>query len=512
MKSYKKIALLSLSVASLSMTACKKSFLERRPTDQAATEDVFKTIEGAQAAVQGLNRLVYMLGSETDDFGYPSQALTFDLMGEDMPVSAIGNGWFILEYRYTAARNAIENGQYAWGFYYKFINNANFILANIDGITGEQAKKDMIKAQALTYRAWAYFYLCRLYQHTYKATVTGSGTRWPGKVENAPAVPLYTEPTQVAKPRASMKEVYEQIKADLNQAVALFDGSTATRGAKSEIDGQVARGIYARVALELQEWNTAATMAHAAREGYGYMSAAEIGGGFNSVGNSEWIWGSAINTEQNGIYASFLAHMDQDNNMHSRVAQKMINRQLYNRYVDTTGDIRKVWWVKTADPAKGYLAYSQRKFRATTPGGYIGDYPLMRASEMALTEAEALAQQNKVAEAATVFNEYMQSRRPTYNAPTNTADTLIKEIWTQRRIELWGEGFRYFDIKRQQAPFDAVKLLPNQIGLVRSVAQGHQAGIAQNMSIGQFSATFLWRIPGGEFLANKSLKTEDQNP
>ncbi|WP_118974250.1 RagB/SusD family nutrient uptake outer membrane protein [Taibaiella koreensis] len=514
MKSHKKIVLLTLSLATLSMTACKKSFLERKPTDQAATEDVFKSIEGAQAAVQGMNRLIYQIGDVTDNFSFLSQSLTYDLMGEDMPINSFGSNWFVQEVRYVAARAAIENGEYSWPLYYKFVNNANFILANIDGIVADQGAKDMVKAQALSYRAWAYFNLCRLYQHTYKATVSGTGTKWPGPVTKAPAVPLYTAPTQTPAPRASMEVVYKQITDDLTAAIALFDGSGMSRSTKSEIDGNVARGIYARVALEMQDWDKAATYAKEARAGFTYMTPADIGAGFNSVGNAEWIWGSAMNTEQSAPWYSFLAQMDQDNGMHSSRQQKMINRQLYNKYLDTTGDARKVWWTKTGDEAAGYVPYSQRKFRAVTKGGYVGDFPLMRASEMALTEAEALAQQNKIAEAAAVFNEFVQSRRPSYNAPTSSADTLIKEIWIQRRIELWGEGFRYFDIKRQQATFAAVKLAPNQIGLVRTVAQGHIVSIvgSANMNFGQFSPSFLWRIPGSELLANKNIGTADQNP
>jgi len=31
---------------------------------------------------------------------------------------------------------------------------------------------------------------------------------------------------------------------------------------------------------------------------------------------------------------------------------------------------------------------------------------------------------------------------------------LIDEIMTHRRIELWGEGFRYYDLKRLAQPLD----------------------------------------------------------
>ena len=36
----------------------------------------------------------------------------------------------------------------------------------------------------------------------------------------------------------------------------------------------------------------------------------------------------------------------------------------------------------------------------------------------------------------------------------NTGAKLADEIMTHRRIELWGEGFRWFDLKRLGLPLD----------------------------------------------------------
>jgi hypothetical protein len=46
------------------------------------------------------------------------------------------------------------------------------------------------------------------------------------------------------------------------------------------------------------------------------------------------------------------------------------------------------------------------------------------------------------------------SRDPEYKKSTNTGQALVEEIWWQRRMELWGEGFRFYDLKRTGSRLD----------------------------------------------------------
>src|SRR5690606_26457562 len=110
-----------------------------------------------------------------------------------------------------------------------------------------------------------------------------------------------------------------------------------------------------------------------------------------------------------------------------------------------------------------YDKYNQKKFRVRVPGTFANDIVNMRAAEMVLIEAEAKAKMNDLAGAAAALEELMAQRDETFVAPTSKED-LLREIWLQRRIELWGEGFRFTDIKRS-ATFDY--LTPNEKGLHR---------------------------------------------
>ena len=82
------------------------------------------------------------------------------------------------------------------------------------------------------------------------------------------------------------------------------------------------------------------------------------------------------------------------------------------------------------------------------------DVPYMRAAEMYLIEAEALARQGKESESKIVFNALETARNHSYKATTLTGEAYIQRILDSRRIELWGEGFRFFDLKRLNVSLD----------------------------------------------------------
>lgn len=78
----------------------------------------------------------------------------------------------------------------------------------------------------------------------------------------------------------------------------------------------------------------------------------------------------------------------------------------------------------------------------------INDWPLMRVEEMYLIKAEGLAKSNQVAQAKQVLSDFVKTYRdPAYDINSITR-SLEDEIWFQRRVELWGEGFFTIDAKR----------------------------------------------------------------
>ena len=86
--------------------------------------------------------------------------------------------------------------------------------------------------------------------------------------------------------------------------------------------------------------------------------------------------------------------------------------------------------------------------------GFVQAVPLMRVEEMYLIEAEAAGMQEE-SRGITLLTNFAKQRDPEYVYGThneaygnNSTSQFQNEVWWQRRVELWGEGFATFDIKR----------------------------------------------------------------
>lgn len=107
-----------------------------------------------------------------------------------------------------------------------------------------------------------------------------------------------------------------------------------------------------------------------------------------------------------------------------------------------------------------FAAYTGFKFRpgsgngTTNTIGNIVATPLMRIEEMYLIEAEALAHCDGAAAGKSAIETFMNSYRmkagTTFTCPSTQLDDVIDVIWTQKRVELWGEGQVLADYKRRE--------------------------------------------------------------
>ncbi|MCK4746631.1 MAG: RagB/SusD family nutrient uptake outer membrane protein, partial [Bacteroidales bacterium] len=407
-------------------------------------------------------------------------------MGHDMKVFSRGYGWYISDYSYVA-RGQITDGStcdLSYNICYDIIYNSNVILEKADDLQGSQDEKDFIKAQAHSLRAFAYFWLAQWHAPTYVGN------------ESAPCCPLKLESSEEHAPVSTVGDVYNTITSDLDNAITLFQGSSEGRPAKSQIDLSVAQGIRARVALTMNDWTTAISNAQAARADYSLMDGAAYTSGFNDVENVEWMWGLDINDEQATIYASFFSHLDPTRLSYASLGlQKQMPQYLFDTIPDT--DIRKQIVVEPGDDQWFGLGnpvptYSVVKFIAGS--SWAADYVLMRAAEMYLIEAEAAAEAGQDAVAQAAINVLIDVRDPGVST-SNTGQALVDEIRLQRRIELWGEGFGLFDVKRWKIPLDRTDHDPTLCVVTDTPAN---------------SSEFNMRIPQREIDANDAMTEADQ--
>lgn len=167
------------------------------------------------------------------------------------------------------------------------------------------------------------------------------------------------------------------------------------------------------------------------------------------------------------------------------------------------GDVRKTVFTPPTSTSTTDPAYNQKKHQVPNAGSWAADYLYMRAAEMYLIEAEALARQGQDNTARTVLETLVKTRDAAYSAASLSGQSLLDEILIQRRVELWGEGFSLFDIKRLK------------VGLNRPSGAGNHGAPNFNPSVYTTPAAdprMIFRVPQRELDNNSNLTPADQNP
>lgn len=457
--------ILYILVGVILLGACSKDYLDTTPTSSTATPTIFETTQNAALAINGINKLMtkQYLGSQGFNgegtikmyYGnYPGNHFLYNL-------SSWGN---VINGLYTENTSSIYL-YYPWYYYYMLIGNANAIIENIDAATGPQTERDFVKAQALTYRAYSYLMLSQLYSVRWKDSNNGA----------TDGVVLRLDGSTGEMPLSTLGEVYKQIYDDLDQSIALYTSSGLKRKFNYDPDMSVAYSIYARAAITREDYPKAATMAVNARNGYPLMNNTAYKAGFFTP-TSEWIWSSYGGSDETLYYYSYFAYMAYNSSASQvRTYPRCISKELFNTIPNS--DIRKGLFL---DPT-GYtyntstgeasaalkkrafelfpnlyatakaFAYMQFKVAAEDLPG-VGNLNHFRSSEMYLIEAEALYQTNAIAaQNALIVLNRTSGRDPLYTCDKTGTD-LLEEIKKYRAIELWGEGFDWFDLKRWGDP------------------------------------------------------------
>ncbi|MEA9411654.1 RagB/SusD family nutrient uptake outer membrane protein [Flavobacterium sp. PL02] len=471
--------------------SCSEDFSEKKPTEFVDYDGATKTTENLMTFLNGIHRSLYITyESNQNEAGLGGLMQQTDIVGDDV-VFPITNSWFLQVYNWNALSN--ENSQdirFPYRTYYRIIRNANSIINATDTATGSIADKNIVKGQALLYRAFCHFQLVQLYGKRYVN----------GETNNQLGVPIILTVGNENFPRSTVEEVYTQINKDLDQANILLVGYTRLNN--SHLNLKVAQGLKARVALTQGEWAIAADYASKARLGMNLMSVADYGAGFNDFNNKEWMWGSHINEVQTQYFGNFGAYMSRNfSSTVIRSCPKAINSKLYNLIPST--DVRSTIFSKDGNHPNLSLAsnfakfpYTSQKFLSISAGDSRCDVPYMRAAEMYLIEAEAKARLGQP-DAATILFDFEKARNPEYALSTNTGQALVDEVLLQRRIELWGEGFRFFDLKRTNSALDRT-------------GANHDSALTNGvMTVLPTDKRWQWLIPRAEINANPLVKQNE---
>ncbi|MDO5130667.1 MAG: RagB/SusD family nutrient uptake outer membrane protein [Prevotellaceae bacterium] len=407
--------------------------------------------------------------ARADDFGFIMMALSQDFEGADMIGADNGYNWFSAACKYSSRTPSYANPYIRYVTPYTLIGMVKDILATIPEDT-EDASLINMKAQAKALRAYSYLSLAPYFQGSYETS------------KDKPCVPVLSDTVDVTNnPRATVEQVYNVIVEDLTWAIDHLD---ETRSSKAYVNANVAYGLRARAYLAMGKGAEAAADAEKAMQGYEPASIAEVSvPTFCDMEEHNWIWAIDITDDQANYFGygtapSWLSAFCGDGYGAACGTTAMINKLLWDKIPAT--DVRKGWWIDenlhspnwadlTWGTAKGdeianlvlddgskveLPPYTNIKFGMKSGVGSTlnnNDWPLMRVEEMILIQAEGYAISGNEAKAKEILTNFVKTYRdPSYTIPSGR--TLRDEIWFQRRVELWGEGFAVSDARRLNKP------------------------------------------------------------
>lgn len=474
MKKINKIKIYTSLILLASLSSCKKDFLEVTPTQQINAAEAFSSPEKIAAALTG----VYDV-STNGSYKY-NMILNNDVKGGDiLVVSGAGNyGRFVNGYQFIENPSSVEPSDY-WTIGYRVIANANQFELNLPTAPLTEAQKSAYFAETRALRAEAYFWLVQWYGKPYTLDPEALGV---------PLVLAPLGPNSTLSPRAKVKEVYAQILSDFLYAEANIP---ATKTSIYRMTKGAIQGFLARVYLTMGDYPNASKYAKLARVGKPLGNGASLLTGFINP-SSEWIYALNSRTDDNAGFITVNSFYDPFDIGYSsfRAADNFFNSFAAN-------DIRlqqfKVSGVIGA--RRGQEGFLINKFDfSTTPAQ---NQVIIRSSEMYLIEAEAEARQGVANEAAakTALLAIQQRAGVATGPSANTGQALINEILVERGKELYGEGFKFFDLLRTKTP------------VVRTAGNGHWAIV--NFQPGDNK--LVLPLPQSELNANPVLKPQ-QNP
>ncbi len=462
----------------LNFTSCID---ETEPTNIITQEQIEGNASAAEGLVMGIPATmnIQYFGDRRDwAFGYGAIMHIRDIYTEDL---AAHNDNDYQQYYYFG-RNEYQGRdyvfmQYLWNFPMKIISAANQVINSIEPENSNEASLGFL-GSALCYRAMLYLDMARSYEFL-PSDVYPSAVSPDGKSIAGLTVPIIlgteTEEELRNNPRATREEMYEFIKGDLEKAIEYLPGLKSSSKTLPNLDA--AYGLMARLHMWVENYEEAEKYARLAINASTTSPISQEQGmntstGFNDI--SQWMWGSTITKEAlwsnlanwtalivNETWFGYPGPSGgcdncMDANMYKRMSDTDWRKLMYKAPAGSALEGKNVFI--DAELGEGLSEYASTKFR---PGsGNINDYvvacvtnyPLMRVEEMYFIEAEAAAHQDAARGKQMLENFMSTYRDPQYTCMPTEQSAIVEEVVFQKRVELWGEGQSFFDVKRLNLP------------------------------------------------------------
>ncbi|MNS24288.1 SusD family protein [compost metagenome] len=473
MKKIRSVRYFILTLSIVMLAGCQKSFLELDPPSQIVESNFYRNENEATQALAG----VYHVLQWGQWLGFhPSHA--WSEAASDDAYSGGGSQSDGVGIKALDQLRTVTLGEQTyrglWMIYYNGIARANVFLSKIEKVTASEAYKKQAIAEAKFLRAYFYFELARWYENVPLVTV-----------------PL-SDPSQYNQPQATPEAVFNQIAKDLEEAISgLPRQSLKQTGARAT--QWAAKALMARVYLFYngvynKDMNAGAVVVNKELVRT-YLEDVITAGGFvltpnfadifrksNELG-LESVWeisfsdtnpASGVDNQRAG-QGNFSVHMFAprgitDPTYTAGWSYSPITESLYAEFEvdDPRRDETVLYgsqfskitksWQYTGYFNKKYSTHSEYKATTGIPDANWGNnYRAIRYSDVLLMAAELWlnTDQGKA-------NQYLKMVRDRVKLPETPA--TVETIRHERRVELAGEGIRYWDLLRYGLPYAKQKI------------------------------------------------------
>ena len=425
---YRKIFAAIIITASLA--SCKK-IIESEPTHQLDGSTRFTSIEDFDFALTG----AYALFRSGNYLGSGSNAFVClpDMMSDNLNETSesLGNYQTLSTWRYAEDEPNIGA---TWQAAYRIISQTNLLHRDIDDFSAtDGGAVNRIKSQALAIRAMAHFDLLRYWAEEYDRNST------------KPGIPYITVFDYEQKPgRGTVKETYDHIEADLQQARGLMNSGldkTINASGKAYIDIQGVYAIMTRVFLYSNQLDSAIKYSTLVINSIPLSTRTNFPNIWTDASTSEVIWSVSFNAGEGRIADP--VYFVPNNRSSYRP-----NPALITMY-DQVNDIRYSSYFQVRSNRLVLSKYLAKAAQVPRPDG-ITNFKAFRTGEMYLIRAEAYARKGGANEVSALadLNTLRATRIAGFVPGTETGTDLINAIALERRKELICEGHRWFDLKR----------------------------------------------------------------
>lgn len=451
------------------LSSCKND-LGLLPTDSFTPANAFRTISDAQL---GVNEAYARMGAGTNKC-YQSALLSDEAkIGKDNS----GQGALTYRYQFSADNTTGATVISTYGGYYYAIDQINRVLAALPTLViadpSEDARRNVLKGQLLALRATAHFEILQAYSKNYSAS-------------DPKGIPYMKISDAGAKPaRITIGEDMTNIETDLSDAFALLPAVT-TASFTDTVMNQVNVNAYrARISLYKGDYQKAIDYSTLVIN----SNVRPIASGTNYTG----IWTDA-NVNQEVLFRVRYANSTALGGLWTTTTGLIyIAPSDKLRLSYSAADIRLKTFIAGATDA-----YYVNKFYTSSRGGRIVDLKVSRISEMYLIRAEAYAKQSTPASltSGTADIVTIRTNRITGYVPDTfaTSADLLSAVLNERFKELCFEGFRFWDLKRNNLP-------------VERSASDVASAAWQTLSATDYK--FVLPIPQYELLANPNMVPND---